>query len=82
VSAVVTFDASGALVNFISDDRYRTIDGKTYEQLRWSTPVSDWREFAGRKLPVKGETIWTLPEGEFAYGRFELLEVEYNVTDR
>lgn len=82
ISAVVSFDHSGALVNFVSDDRSRTIDGKTYEQLRWSTPVGDWREFNGRKLPVKGEAIWTLPGGEFAYGRFELLAIEYNVTDR
>ncbi len=82
VSAVVSFDHSGALVNFVSDDRSRTLDGKTYEQLRWSTPVGDWRDFDGRKLPVKGEAIWTLPGGEFAYARFELLEVQYNVADR
>lgn len=82
VSAVVTFDGSGALVNFISDDRYRTIDGKTYEQLRWSTPVSDWHEFDGCKLPAKGRAIWTLPGGEFAYGQFEILEVQYNVTEK
>lgn len=82
VSAVVSFDNSGALVNFISDDRSRTLDGKTYKQLRWSTPVGDWREFGGRKLPVKGEAIWALPEGAFAYGRFELLAIAYNVTDR
>jgi hypothetical protein len=82
ISAVVSFDNTGALVNFVSDDRSRTTDGKTYQQLRWSTPVSDWRDFDRRKLPVKGEAIWTLPGGEFAYGRFELLEAQYNVTDR
>lgn len=82
ISAVVSFDKSGALVNFVSDDRSRTLDGKTYEQLRWSTPVGDWHEFDRRKLPVKGEAFWTLPEGEFAYGRFELLEVQYNVAER
>lgn len=82
VSAVVTFDGSGALVNFISDDRYRTSDGRTYEKLRWSTPMSDWREFDGRRLPAKGRAIWTLPKGEFAYGQFEILEVQYNVTGR
>jgi hypothetical protein len=80
-SAVVTFDSSGALVNFISEDRYRTVDGKTYEQLRWSTPVRDWREFDGRKLPVHGEAFWTLPAGEFAYAQFELLDIQYNVTE-
>ncbi len=82
VSAVVTFDGSGALVNFISNDRYRTIDGKTYERRRWSTPVSDWREFDGRKLPAKSKAIWTLPQGEFAYAEFEILEVRYNVTGK
>lgn len=81
ISAVVSFDDSGALVNFVSDDRSRTSDGKTYEQLRWATPVGDWREFGERKLPVKGETIWTLPGGEFAYGLFGILEVQYNVTE-
>lgn len=81
VAAVVSFADSGALVNFVSDDRFMTSDGKSYQQLRWSTPVEDWREFDGRKLPARGETIWTLPGGEFAYGRFELQAVEYNVTE-
>jgi len=78
VSAVVSFDASGALVNFVSDDRCRTLDGKTFQSLRWSTPVLKWREFDGRMLPVQAEAVWALPEGEFAYARFEILEVEYN----
>ncbi|HLO16526.1 MAG TPA: DUF6544 family protein [Anaerolineales bacterium] len=82
VSAIVSFDNSGALVNFISDDRYMTTDGKAFEQHRWSTPVSDWRVFDGRKLPATTETIWELPGGEFVYGCFELLEVQYNVPER
>lgn len=82
VSAVVSFDSSGALVNFVSDDRYRTTDGKKYERLRWSTPVSGWREVEGRKLISTGETIWGLPGSEFAYGRFELLDVQYNSDQR
>lgn len=81
IAAVVSFDASGALVNFVSDDRSMTSDGKTYEQRRWSTPVSDWQDFDGRKLPARGEAIWTLPSGEFVYGRFEIQEVQYNVTE-
>jgi hypothetical protein len=78
VSAVVSFDSSGALVNFVSDDRYRTTDGKQYERLRWATPVNGWREVEGRKLLSTGEAIWGLPGSEFAYGRFELLDVQYN----
>ena len=41
--------ATGALVDFVSDDRSRTTDGKTYELA-------------------------------FAYARFEILGIDYNVT--
>lgn len=81
VSAVVSFDDSGALVNFVSEDRYRTSDGKQYERLRWSTPVREWRTGDGRKLFSAGEAAWQLPAGEFAYGRFDFVEVQYNVPE-
>jgi len=88
ISAVLSFDASGALTNFISDDRERTEDrtnlglGAADAHLRWSTPVHAWRDFNGRMLPVNIETIWHMPTGEFAYGRFEILSVAYNVVGR
>ncbi|MCU0490542.1 MAG: hypothetical protein MUD01_02945 [Chloroflexaceae bacterium] len=78
VSAILTFDSSGALTNFSSDDRWRTIDGKTYEQVRWTTPVSGWERVDGYTMPV-AEAHWVLPGGEFAYGRFEVTHVAYNV---
>jgi len=80
VSAILSFDDSGALVDFVSDDRHRTTDGKTYEQLRWSTPVRAWRTFDGRRLPVEAEAIWQSDELAFAYARFEILGVDYNVA--
>ncbi len=80
ISQIVTFDRSGDLVNFASDDRYRTVDGKAYEKPRWSTPVRGWREFDGRKLPAVVETVWELSGNEFVYGRFEILDVQYNAT--
>jgi hypothetical protein len=79
VAAVVSFDGSGALVNFVSDDRCRTTDGKTFTRLRWSTPVHGWREIDGRRLFAGGETIWELAGQAFAYGRFELLDAQYNM---
>ena len=27
-----------------------------------------------------GETIWDYPDGKFVYGKFNLKEVEYNVS--
>lgn len=81
IAAVLTFAENGALTNFVSDDRSRTLDGKTYEQVRWSTPVSGWRTVNGRRLP-EAEARWQLPTGEFTYGRFEVVDVAYNVVSR
>ncbi len=78
VTAVLTFDDSGALADFVSDDRSRTQDGKSYQRVRWSTPVRAWRDIGGRKLPVDAEATWRLPGGEFTYARFEIMEVEYD----
>ncbi len=81
IAAVLSFDTNGALTNFVTDDRSRTLDGKTYEHVRWSTPVSGWRTVNGYRLP-DGEARWQLPAGEFAYGRFTVVDVAYNVVGR
>lgn len=81
IAAVLSFAENGALTNFVSDDRSRTLDGKTYEHVRWSTPVSGWRTVNGHRLP-DGEARWQLPTGEFAYGRFEVVDIAYNVAGR
>lgn len=81
ISAVLTFDQTGALTNFTSDDRTRTLDGKAYQHARWSTPISGWRAVDGHRLP-DGEARWQLTTGEFTYGRFEILDVAYNVALR
>ena len=78
VSALVSFDESGALVDFLSNDRYRTVDGKSYSLVPWSTPVHEWADFEGRRLPVKADARWIEPEGELCYARFELAEAAYN----
>ena len=69
-------------MNFISDDRYRTVDGQTFERWRWSTPILEWREFDGRRLPAVAEAVWDHPAGSFAYARFEILEIHYNLAGR
>jgi hypothetical protein len=78
VAATLHFDASGYLTNFTSDDRTRVSrDGKTLAPLRFSTPVRDYRAFGPAKVMSYGEAHWhaPLPEGEFAYGEFELIEI-------
>lgn len=80
VSAVLMFDEDGRLLNFVSEDRY-ALSGKTFRRLRWSTPISEYVELNGLRLPGKAEMIYAYPEGDFAYGRFSLKSIEYNPND-
>lgn len=78
ISAELFFNTEGQLVNFVSQDRVSIADMKTYP---FSTPVSDYRDFNGYRLPAYGEAIWHYPDGEFVYGEFRLASIRYNVTD-
>jgi hypothetical protein len=78
ISALLTFDADGDLTNFLSNDRYQ-LDGKTKKRLPWATPVRQYRDFGGTRLAAYGEARWTDPEGQWAYARFNLETIEYNV---
>ena len=77
ISAVLYFNDEGKLINFISNDRFET-DGKEYKNYPWETPVSDYREFNGYWLPSKAKVIYKRPEGDFCYGEFEIINLEYN----
>lgn len=78
VSAVLTFDAAGDLVDFRSDDRSRA-EGATMRRLPWTTPLGDYRDFGGVRLARVGEARWTDEGRTWAYGRFVLERIAYNV---
>ena len=79
VSAILLFNEAGELINFVSDDRSALQDDGTMKQVRWTTPVSDYKDIDGRKIPTVGKTIWHYPEGDFTYGVFTLKSIKYNV---
>jgi len=82
VSAILKFNKKGELIDFKSEDRFYCEDGKTYLSYPWSTPIGDYRETDGRKVPYHGEAVWHIPyEGEFCYAKFDLIEIEYNCTE-
>jgi hypothetical protein len=78
IRATLHFDANGDLVDFVSNDRFLSADGKSYRSLPWSTPMRGFRDFGGVRLPAHGDAVWKAPEGDFVYGRFDLQSVEYN----
>jgi hypothetical protein len=80
VRATLLFNEEGALVDFISDDRYALENDGTMRNVRWSTPISGYREFNGRMIPTYGEAIYHYPDGAFVYGTFRLQSLRYDVT--
>jgi hypothetical protein len=83
VRAELVFDDNGDLINFASDDRYRSIDnGKRFVAQRWSTPVAEHRTFDSRRGLARGSGCWQAPEpeGEFAYLEIEVDHIAYNLT--
>jgi len=80
VTATLFFNDRDELVNFTSDDRPALLPDGTLRRCRWSTPVSGYREDAGRWLPTHGDAIYDYPEGPFTYGTFELKAIAYDVA--
>ena len=78
ISAILYFNATGQLVNFISKDQYSVSEMKAYP---FSTPAKDYKNISGYHLPTYGEAIWHYPDEEFVYGRFNLKSIEYNVSN-
>ena len=75
ISAILSFNEKGQLINFVSEDRYDIEEMKKY---RFSTPVSKYKNYHGYNLPSYGEAIWHYPDGEFVYGKFSVQKIEYN----
>ncbi len=80
VSATLCFDDEGRFTDFVAE-RYR-MAGDRYELTPWSTPMSEYGEFEGLKLPVKGRAVWKLPEGDLEYIDVAITELDYNVAGR
>ena len=77
VSAVLTFDAEGDLVGFVSADRTHDREEGTAD---WSTPIGDYRLPEGIRIGTRGDTNWIELSGEWTYGRFEVISLAYNVA--
>jgi hypothetical protein len=77
ISANLIFNDRGELLNFISNDRFETTDGKTYGNYPWSTPIKETRVVNGIRVCSSASTIYHRPDNDFCYGEFELKEIEY-----
>ena len=78
-SAVLHVTKSGHFANFVAD-RYMST-GDTFSLESWSTPVGDYAELNGLKLPISGEGVWHLDAGDFSYIRLRITELEYDTRE-
>ena len=77
VSARLEFNERDELVDFTSGDRGALQPDGSFRYVPWSTPVRDYRDIGGRRIPTVGEAIWHFPEGAFTYGRFKVRSADY-----
>jgi hypothetical protein len=80
VSATLVFNERDELADFWSDDRPESGDNVVHHR-RWSTPMFDYREVGGLRLPTRGDAVYQRPDGPFTYGAFTLRSVTYDVTE-
>jgi hypothetical protein len=76
-SATMFFDEIGRLTDFVAE-RYRTVEGG-FALERWSTPVAEYGELAGLRLPVRGGAVWKLADGDLRYIDVTVTELQYDV---
>jgi Family of unknown function (DUF6544) len=81
IRATLFFNEEGELVNFISNDRFETTDGKTFKNYPWETPVTGYVNINGCRLPSGAKLIYRHSDENFCYGEFSLVNIEYNCRD-
>ena len=52
--------------------------GKRYDLETWSTPFTGYGEFEGLRLPIRGQGVWNLKEGDLVYVELEITEMKYD----
>jgi len=76
-SAILTFNERAEMIDFVTEERFRSV-GKEHLRTKWSTPLRNYREVNGFRIPTGGSAIWHLPEGEFEYIKIKIDEVLYD----
>jgi hypothetical protein len=78
INATLYFNEEGELINFLSNDRFETTDGKTYINYPWITPVTGYANINGYHLASSAKLIYKHPGEDLCYGEFNLKTIEYN----
>jgi hypothetical protein len=83
--ATMSYGGVTASATFFIDDEGKPIDMVAERQDLthgrreiWSTPISDYGEFAGVRMPVAGQGVWRYEGGDFPYIEVRITELAYD----
>ena len=80
-SGIYTFNESGEIIKFVSNDRYMEVNGKYFKE-KWSGYFRNYREFNGMKIPTEGEVEWNLPDKDLPYAKLKITDIQYNIFSK
>ncbi len=79
VAATIEFDAEGRM-SLIRGERYRDVGGGKTALTPWLGRYAEYHSFGPFRMPAHVEAAWVVDGAEFAYARFAVTAVEYNVA--
>jgi hypothetical protein len=79
VSASLTFsfNEDNEVTRVHTEKRYRRVDGR-FEPTPWSGYWNDYQTRNGVRIPMGGEVVWHLPEGDFEAWQGQITELRYD----
>jgi hypothetical protein len=80
VQAIFEVDPDGRIAH-LHAERFRDLGGGRSVLTPWSGRYGDYAEFGGFHVPSSVEVTWDLADERFSYARFNITELEYNVTE-
>ena len=71
--AIMFVDERGRMTNFRAE-RFNTA---TRSMQTWETPITDYADYSGYRLPKSGSAVWRSPGGDLTYIALDVTSVRY-----
>jgi len=80
-SGIFTFNEKGEIIKFVTNDRYREVDGEYFKD-RWTAYYRNYQEFDGMMIPTEGEVEWNLSDKDLQYAKLKITDIQYNISSK
>lgn len=77
VSAIFEFNENHDVIRIVTEDKYRDFRS-SFEKATFTLNCSDHADFDGMRIPSTVEFVWNLPKGDFSYGKYKIIHIEYD----